>query len=668
MCGRIWAVVACGLALGTLSLAGEAAAQPAAGSPRATQGSKPATDSTKAANAALLKELPFGDKTGFELAHKGFVAPLPEAVIKGEAGNVIWDPGKYAFIEEGSTAPDTVNPSLWRQSQLINISGLFKVTDGIYQVRNLDLSNMTIVEGKHGITVLDPLVSAETARAALALYFQHRPKKPVVAVIYTHSHVDHYGGVRGVVDEADVTAGKVKIYAPEGFLEAAVAENVMAGNAMSRRASYMYGNLLPPSPTGQVGAGLGTTTSAGTVTLIPPTDIIGKTGETRVIDGQTYEFLFAPGSEAPAEMLFYIKEKKAINAAEDAVHTLHNTYSLRGAKIRDPLAWSKYLNQALAMWGDEAEVLYAMHHWPVWGKEAIHQHLGLQRDMYRYINDETLRLANEGHTMVEIAEMIEMPPAIATHFSNRGYYGSVNHDVKATYVLYLGWFIGNPATLHAYPPVEAAQRYVEMMGGADAVLTKARAYYAKGDYRWVAEVVNHVVFADPANQAAKDLQADALEQMGYQAESGPWRNFYLTGAQELREGVRKVPVPDTASPDTVRAMSPELFFDYLGVRLDGAKAAGKHVVINVDFSDTKQQYVLEMVNGVLNHTAGKPAKKADATITLPRATLDQIVLRQTTLKDAVAKGDAKISGSQDKVHDLLSSLDNFEFWFPIVTP
>jgi len=668
MSGRIWTVVACGLALGTLALTGEATAQPAAGSPSATQGSKPATDSTKAANAALLKELPFADKTGFELAHKGFIAPLPDGPITGSAGQVIWDPARYDFIKEGEPAPDTVNPSLWRQSQLINIAGLFKVTDGIYQVRNQDLSNMTIVEGKDGITVFDPLISAETAKAALDLYYQHRPKKPVVAVVYTHSHVDHYGGVRGVVDEADVTAGKVKIYAPEGFLEAAVAENVMAGNAMSRRASYMYGNLLPPSPTGQVGAGLGTTTSAGTVTLIAPTDLIGKTGETRVIDGLTYEFLFAPGSEAPAEMLFYIREKKAINAAEDATHTLHNTYSLRGAKIRDPLAWSKYLNQAPAMWGDEAEVLYAMHHWPVWGKDAIHQHLGLQRDMYRYINDETLRLANQGHTMVEIAEMIELPPAIAHHFSNRGYYGTVNHDVKATYVLYLGWFIGNPATLHVLPPVEAAKRYVEMMGGIDAVLTKAREYYAKGDYRWVAEVVNHAVFADPTNQAARNLQADALEQLGYQAESGPWRNFYLTGAKELREGVAKLPVPDTASPDTVRAMSPELFFDYLGVRLNGAQAADKHVVLNIDFSDTKQRYTLEMVNGVLNHTPEKQAKNADATITLPRETFDQIVLRKTTLKDAVAKGDAKLSGSEDKVHDFLSSLDSFEFWFPIVTP
>lgn len=630
--------------------------------------SNPATDATKAANNALLNELPFDSKTSFELAHKGFIAPLPQAPIKGAAGNVIWNPEQYAFIKEGEAAPDTTNPSLWRQSQLINISGLFEVTDGIYQVRNQDLSNMTIVEGKSGITIFDPLISSETAKVALDLYYQNRPKKPVVAVVYTHSHVDHYGGVRGVVDEADVKSGKVKIYAPAGFLEASVAENVMAGTAMSRRASYMYGNLLPPNPTGQLGAGLGSTTSAGTVTLIPPTDIIEKSGETRVIDGLTYEFLYAPGSEAPAEMLFYIKEKKALNAAEDSTHTLHNTYSLRGAKIRDPLAWSKYLNEALKLWGDKTDVMFAMHHWPVWGGDAVREQLSLQRDMYRYINDETLRLANKGLTMTEIAEEIKLPKAIASRFSNRGYYGSLNHNVKATYVLYLGWFIGNPATLHPLPPEEEGKRYVDMMGGMDELLKKAKVYYDKGDYRWVAEVVNHAVFADPSNQAAKNLQADALEQLGYQAESGPWRNFYLTGAKELREGVAKLPTPNTASPDTVKAMSLDLFFDYLSMRLNGPKAADKQITLNMDFTDLKKQYSLEMVNGVLNHTEGVQAKNADATISLTRATLDNIMLKQTTLKDAIASGDVKVEGTQGKLEELLSYLDDFDFWFNIVTP
>lgn len=629
---------------------------------------KLATDATKAANAKLLQDLPFNDNTSFEAAHKGFIAPLPQSVLTGPNGNQIWDPTKYGFIKEGQPAPDTVNPSLWRQSQLINISGLFKVADGIYQVRNYDLSNMTIVEGKTGITVMDPLVSSETAKAALDLYFQNRPKKPVVAVIYTHSHVDHYGGVRGVINEADVKSGKVKIYAPLGFLDAAVAENVMAGTAMSRRASYMYGNLLPPSPTGQIGAGLGTTTSAGTVTLIPPTDIIGKTGDTRTIDGLTYVFLYAPGSEAPAEFLFYIKEKKALNAAEDSAHTLHNTYSLRGAKIREPLPWSKYLNQAMSMWGSDVQVMYGMHHWPVFGNKQVNDHLAQQRDMYRYINDETLRMANKGMTMTEIAEQFKMPKAIAANFSNRGYYGSVNHNVKATYVLYLGWFIGNPATLNELPPDETGKRYVDMMGGADNLLKKAKEYYDKGDYRFVAQVVNNLVFADPNNQAAKNLQADALEQLGYQAESGPWRNFYLTGAKELREGVKKLPTPDTASPDTVRAMNMELFFDYLAMRLDGVKADGKTIRINLDFTDLKKKYALEMENGVLNHTEGRVLNNADTSLTLTRDTINKIMLKETTLKDAIASGAVKVQGNEGKLGELVSYLDNFDFWFPIVTP
>jgi len=629
---------------------------------------KPATDATKAANAKLMSELPFNDKSSFDAAHKGFIAPLPQDVLKGPSGNPIWDPARYAFIKEGMAAPDTVNPSLWRQSQLINISGLFKVSDGIYQVRNYDLSNMTIVEGKTGITVMDPLISSETAKAALDLYFQHRPKKPVVAVIYTHSHVDHYGGVRGVVNEADVKSGKVKVYAPLGFMDAAVAENIMAGTAMSRRASYMYGNLLPPSPTGQVGAGLGTTTSAGTVSLIAPTDIIGKTGETRTIDGLTYIFLYAPGSEAPAEFLFYIKEKKALNTAEDSTHTLHNTYSLRGAKIREPLPWSKYLNQAISLWGGDVQVMYAMHHWPVWGNKEVNEHLAQQRDMYRYINDETLRMANKGLTMTEIAEQFQMPKAIASNFSNRGYYGSVNHNVKATYVLYLGWFIGNPATLNELPPEETGKRYVDMMGGADNLLKKAKEYYDKGDYRFVAQVVNNLVFADPNNQAARNLEADALEQLGYQAESGPWRNFYLTGAKELREGVKKLPTPDTASPDTVRAMDLDLFFDYLAMRLDGQKADGKKIGINLDFTDLKKKYALEMENGVLNHTEGRVLKNADTTLTLSRDTLNKIMLKETTLKDAVGSGAIKVQGNEGKLEELMSYMDNFDFWFNIVTP
>lgn len=629
---------------------------------------KDATEATMKANDALLNQLPFSDKTDFTDAHKGFIAPLPQEVIKGEQGNVVWNPKQYDFIKEGEKAPATVNPSLWRQSQLINISGLFEVTDGVYQIRNLDLSNMTIIEGKSGLTIVDPLVSAETAKVGMELYYKNRGKKPVVAVIYTHSHVDHYGGVRGVIDEADVKAGKVKIYAPAGFMDSAVSENIMAGNVMSRRASYMYGNLLKGDAKGQVGAGLGTTTSAGTVTLIAPTNYITKTGQKEVIDGLTYDFMMAPGSEAPAEMLWYIEEKKLIETAEDVTHTLHNTYSLRGAKIREPLPWSKYINDAINRWGDKAEVLMAQHHWPTWGNENVNKLLKTQRDLYRYINDQTLRMANEGLTRDEIAAKFQLPPNLANTWANRGYYGSVSHDVKATYVLYLGWFDGNPATLDELPPEEAAKKFVDYMGGADNVLKKAKDDYAQGNYRWVAQVVSKVVFADPENKAARDLEADALEQLGYQAESGPWRNFYLTGAQELRNGVQKLPTPNTASPDTVRAMTPEMFFDYLAVHINGEKAANAHAVLNFDFGNDGGKYKIELENGVLNHTANSSADNADATITLSRDTLNKIILKEESLDDAKSKGDVKIAGNADKLNEVLGYMDKFEFWFNIVTP
>ncbi|MBJ8707992.1 alkyl/aryl-sulfatase [Citrobacter portucalensis] len=634
----------------------------------AQEGAKDATAQTKSANDALYGQLPFTDKTDFMNAHKGFIAPLPSELIKGKQGNVVWDPQQYAFIKEGEKAPDTVNPSLWRQSQLINIGGLFQVTDGVYQIRNLDLSNMTIMEGKEGITVIDPLVSAETAKVGMDLYYKNRGKRPVVAVIYTHSHVDHYGGVRGVIDDADVKSGKVKVYAPAGFMKEAVSENIMAGNAMSRRASYMYGNLLKPDAKGQVGAGLGTTTSAGTVTLIEPTNYITHTGQKEVIDGLTYDFMMAPGSEAPSEMLWYVEEKGMIEAAEDVTHTLHNTYSLRGAKIRDPLAWSKYINDVIGRWGGKANIIIAQHHWPTWGNENVVKLMKSQRDMYRYINDQTLRMANQGLTRDEIAANFKLPSGLEKSWASRGYYGSVSHDVKATYVFYLGWFNGNPATLNELPPVDAAKKYVDYMGGADAIMQKAKTDYAQGNYRWVAQVTNNIVFADPSNEEARNLEADALEQMGYQAESGPWRNFYLTGAQELRNGVVKGATPNTASPDTVKAMSPEMFFDYLAVHINGEKAANAQAVFNVDLGADGGKYKLELENGVLNHSADAQANNADASITLNRATLNKIILKEESLKQAEEKGDVQISGNHAKLDEFLGYLDSFDFWFNMVTP
>ena len=635
---------------------------------RAQQGGGAAA-ATQKINAAVLQQLPLTDKQDFEDARRGFIAPLPEGgVIRTKDGNLAWDLSSFGFIKEGAPAPETVNPSLWRQSQLLTYAGLFKVIDRVYQVRGADASNIEFIEGDTGIIVVDPLISAECAQAALDLYYQHRPKKPVVAVIYSHSHLDHYGGVKGVVSEDDVKAGKVKIIAPDGFMKAAVDENVMAGTAMGRRAGYMYGVFLPPGPQGKVTSGLGLTISTGTVTLIPPTDIITRTGQELTLDGLKFVFQMAPDTEAPAEMHFYIPQLKLLCPAENCCHNLHNVYTLRGAKIRDALAWSKALNETLERWGDQSEVMLNVHHWPVWGQARIVDRLKKQRDLYRYLHDQTLRLANEGYTMTEIAEMIQMPESLAKEFYCRGYYGSVNHNVKAIYVKYLGWFDGNPANLHPLPPEEASKRYVEFMGGAAAVIKKAQEYYDKGDYRWVAEVMNHVVFADPNNKAAKELQARALEQLGYQAESGPWRNFYLTGAQELRHGMGKMS-GTSASLDTIRAMPMELIFDYLGVRLNGPKAEGKTITINWNFTDTKEQYVLALENGALNHTADKQAKEADATLTLTRAALDEAIRGgKPKLEAEIASGDIKLEGNKEKVGELLSLMDKFDPMFNIVTP
>lgn len=528
-------------------------------------------------------------------------------------------------------------------------------------------SNLTVVEGDTGLILMDPLISPETASQALALYFEHRPRRAVVAMLHSHSHVDHYGGVKGVIDEADVRAGRVRVIAPVGFLEAAVSENVMAGTAMSRRAMYHTGVLLRPGPKGHVGVGLGISASMGAATLIPPTEEITETGQKLTIDGLTFEFLLAPDTEAPAEMHWYIEELSALTAAENCCHTLHNTYTLRGAPTRDPQAWSQYLNETIDRWGDRAEVMYGMHHWPVWGEDVLTT-LRNGRDAYRFINDQTLRLANHGYTPVEIAEQIEFPPGLAKEWSLRGYYGTVNHNVKATYVKYLGWFDGNPANLHTLPPEEAGRKYVELAGGADALLEKARAAFEQGEYRWVAEVVNHLVFADPGNRAARELQADTLEQMGYQSESGSWRGHFLTGAQELRQGVPDLPFPGTGTPDSVRAMSLVLLLNYLAMRLDGPRAGETELTLNLVFSDTGEQAVLELRNGALNHSLDRQRDDADATVTLPRETLNAVVLGETDLLRAVADGAIEVTPDSGPFTTFVGLLDSFDLWFNIVEP
>jgi alkyl sulfatase BDS1-like metallo-beta-lactamase superfamily hydrolase len=628
---------------------------------------KEATEATKKANTSVLKILPFSNKEDFDDAQRGFIAKLSSTVIRDAQGKVVWDMDQYSFLNRDDMAPDTVNPSLWRQGRLNNFHGLFKVSDRIYQVRGYDLSNISFIVGDTGYIAIDPLVSAETAKAALELLCQHVGKKPVVAVIYSHSHVDHWAGVKGIVSEEDVSAGKVRIIASQGFLEHAISENVMAGNAMGRRGLYMYGALLPKGPKRQVDAGLGKTTSTGSVTMIPPTDIISKTGTEMTIDGVKIVFQYTPGTEAPTEMNFYFPQFRALCMAENCSHNLHNLYTLRGTQVRDAKAWSYFLNEAIELFGDKSDVIFISHHWPRWGKENINAWLKKQADIYKYIHDQTLRLANHGYTMLEIAEMIELPDELAKEWYNRGYYGTVSHDAKAVYQRYLGWFDGNPANLHPLPPVEASKKYVEFMGGADAVLAKARKAYKKGEYRWVAQAVNHVVFADPNNRKARNLQADALEQLGYQAESGPWRNFYLTGAQELRKGVVKSPIA-LVSGDVLKAMTVGMLFDFMGVSLNGPKAAGKTAKLNWNFTDTKESYLLTLENSVLNYATGKQAKDADATIILKRATLDEVLSGQAKLEAKMVSGDIIIEGNKGKLGELLSLQDKFDLWFNIVTP
>jgi alkyl sulfatase BDS1-like metallo-beta-lactamase superfamily hydrolase len=628
---------------------------------------KPATAATAAANRAVSGRLPFGDRTDFELAERGRVAHGTPRQITGPDGGVVWDLDAWTFLD--GDAPDTVNPSLWRQSQLCAVEGLFEVVPGIWQVRGFDLSNVTFVEGERGWVVVDPLTSAETARAALALVGEHLGQRPVTAVLYTHSHVDHFAGVRGVSDEADVRAGRVRVIAPEGFLEAAIAENVTAGNVMSRRATYMYGALLPRGPRGLVGCGLGQATPLGSFGLIAPTELVQRTGQQLVVDGVRMEFQLTPGAEAPAEMNFLFPDHAALCLAENCTATFHNVYTPRGAQVRDALAWATYLDEALELFGDRAEVAFASHHWPRWGAEAWREHVAKQRDLYRFLHDQTMRRANHGETMLEIAEDLRLPPELGDEFFNRDYYGTVSHNVKAVYQRYLGFFDGNPANLHPLPPAAAGARYVEYMGGADAVLERARADFDAGEYRWVAQVLNHLVFADPGNAEARALAADALEQLGYQAESGPWRSFYLTGAQELRHGPPAVSVPGTAQPEVMAAMTVEMLLQYLGVRVDGDRAAGTRLAFTLDVLDdgALERHAVGIRHGALHHTRGRPHPEATATVRVPKPALVAAVAAGR-LDGLVGAEGVSVDGDAGVLREFSDLLDTFELFFPIVTP
>ncbi|MBN8866910.1 MAG: MBL fold metallo-hydrolase [Solirubrobacterales bacterium] len=629
---------------------------------------KDVTDFTREAHVHSVRCLDFEDRASFEEASRGFIAPVPEGQVLNEAGEFVFDPARLAFAAGDVAQPDTVNPSLWRQARLMSEGGLFQVSDRIFQVRNLDISNMTIIEGDSGVIVVDPLISTEVASAALKLYFEHRGERPVVAVIHSHSHVDHFGGVRGVVSQEDVDSGRVPIIAPSGFLEAAVSENVAAGNVMTRRSMYQFGILLPPDAQGTVGCGLGVGTSLGTITLIPPTDSITHTGEVRKIDGLTFEFMLTPDTEAPAEMHWYIPELRALTAAENCTHTMHNTYPIRGAQVRDPQAWSMYLNDTIDRWADRSDVMYAMHHWPVWGSGRVREMLEKARDAYRYIHDETLRLANHGLTPREIAEEVELPDSLAKHWSVRSYYGTISHNVKATYTRYLGWYDGNPANLEPLVPTESGKRYVEFMGGSERVIEMARESFEKGEYRWVAEVVGHVVFADPGNQEARELQADAFEQLGYQSESSTWRNAYLTGAQELRFGTPKIPFEgSTASPDSVRAMTLPMIFNFFAVKLHGVDAADLELDLNLELTDTGEKAALRLSNGTLSHSIDGFVDGAPI-LRISRDLLDRLVAAETKLEDATRAGELEAGPGLDTFGRIAAHLDEFDLWFPIIEP
>ncbi|MBV9639835.1 MAG: MBL fold metallo-hydrolase [Mycobacteriaceae bacterium] len=622
---------------------------------------KPATAAIEQAHKEHLGALPFGDTGDFAAADRGFIAAKQPCVIRAADGRVVWDNDSYAFLR--GDAPTSVHPSLWRQATLAAKQGLYEVVPGIYQVRGFDISNVSFIETDNGVIVIDPLVSTEVAAAALELYRAHRGDRTVVSVIYTHSHVDHFGGVLGVTTQADVDAGRVSVLAPEGFIEHAVQENVYAGTAMTRRATYMYGTLLARGPHGQVGSGLGQTPSTGEVAVITPTVIIRETGETHTIDGVDIEFQMAPGTEAPAEMHFYFPRYRALCMAENATHNLHNLLTLRGALVRDPHGWAGYLTEAIDRFGTRSDVAFASHHWPTWGRDHIVEFLSTQRDLYAYLHDQTLRLLNQGFTGAEIAEQFQMPPALEAAWHTHGYYGSVSHNVKAIYQRYMGWFDGNPARLWPHPPEQLAKRYVDAIGGIDRVVEIAQKAFDNGDFRWAATLLDHAIFAEPQHGAATELYADTLEQLAYGAENATWRNFFLSGATELREGNFGT-AGQTASLSVLSQLSPEQMFDSLAISVNGPKAWHLDVELDVTFRDIDTNYRLTLHNGVLGYRK-RPvdSSTANATITLD----NKLRLLAFAAGDRDSPG-LQITGDADALPSILAVLDVGNPKFNIITP
>ncbi|MEZ5179400.1 MAG: alkyl sulfatase dimerization domain-containing protein [Acidimicrobiales bacterium] len=630
-----------------------------------TDDAKTATAATRERIAAFATDLPFADRQDFEDATRGFVGRTAQRQITAADGRVVWDLDAYDFLRDAE-ATDTANPSLWRQGQLLIEDGLFEVVPGIYQLRGFDLSVMSVIEGETGVIVIDPLISCETATAAFALYTEHRGERPVRAVIYTHSHVDHFGGVKGLVTQEQVDAGEVQIVAPEGFLHHAIAENVFAGTAMTRRAGYMYGAALDKGPAGQIGSGLGQTTSTGEVSLIAPTVDVTRTGERLTIDGVEIEFQMTPGTEAPAEMNFYFPAHKALCTAENTSHTLHNILTIRGALVRDAHAWAHYLTETIDLWGNDLDVVFASHHWPTWGRERAVEFLEMQRDLYLYLHDQTLRMINQGFTGAEIAEVLEVPPTLAEQWHTHGYYGSISHNVKAVYQRYMGWYDANPANLWPHPPEAVATRYVAAMGGRDGALAVARQAWDEGDYRWCAEVGKHLVFADDTDAEAKAVLADALEQIGFGAECGTWRNAFLAGATELRHG--GFGTPASVPPDMLTSLTVTQVLDSIAIRVDGPKAWDVNIRLAFDITDEGVVHLAELRNGALHHRTVEAAPDGVTTLRLARVALIGAITGTLELATALGDGTIVVDGDIAELGQLVGLLAEPDPDFAIVTP
>ncbi len=630
-----------------------------------SQDSAAASAFTIARNQAFVKDLDLDDQQDFIDAMRGMVAEAPNDAVISDSGIQVWDAGAYDFIQ--GDAPDTVNPSLWRQAKLNNIRGLFKVSDGIYQLRGFDLANTTLIKGETGWILVDPLTTLETTSSAMAFAEQHLGEITLSGVIFTHSHIDHFGGVLALIDPEQAATGNLPIIAPAGFMAESTSENIIAGPAMARRGSYMFGNGLERSATGHVDSGLGKQVVYGSTSILPPTVVIDKPQVSMRVDGVDFDFFNMPGSEAPAELTFYLPQHRAFCGAEVLSHVMHNVLTLRGAKVRDALLWSDYIGQSIDRL-DEVEIFFNSHHWPTWGHQRIITQMQQQQDMYKFIHDQTLRLANLGFTPREIAEKLELPKSLAGNFHLRGYYGTLSHNSKAVYQHYFGWYEGNPAQLNPLPPAESALRYVEFMGGSQTILERATESLSLGEYRWVAELLNHLVFAEPDNSAAKSLLAEAYLQLGYQAESGPWRDIYLSAARELTE-MRSEGYYDPAFAKAFLEQVPlDQFMKALTVRLDADKAESERLVLNVFFTEQQTNYVLTVRNSVMHYQQKPPAADADASIALSKQLFVNILIGQVAVPELLTSDELKVEGSVLRLLKFFSLLGGSNDNFNIVTP